>query len=433
MSSQLRGNPQRCLKRQLLQDGLSVALKSGVATSRRNDAACRRAVPRHEVSTTLRPETGDRQGSLPFHSLSLMADTSPTYLAPVAGAIASLDGLHQRLLDDLDVERHGLRQLHGHTDPPRVALISEYLVASTHGVRMALADSAFSVSEYSEQTFADDRWVLDRLRRVPPGSPNDAYLGAIRRDEHAEKRRRRIRLYATHVFIHLAQALDRLAAIVVGIGAVRTDLQKASWPALADARIPEQGLFAQIPEAAARQRKYLADVLKVANDAGPIDWLPWLLAARNTAVHRAPKIGMNVMTKGSTAHGESSRLVDVFHRQPDWSDIEGLAVSGAKNEGLDDFLLIQEPHELLQGLIRSTAAVADGTVGHSLELWSERTAEPGFLIQPAKQWPRTLNELSFPGYDSPLNIIRTGPVHVSPDLALRMRASGVFDQGFFER
>jgi len=361
-----------------------------------------------------------------------MADTSPKYLALVAGAVASLDGLYQRLLDDLDVERHGLRQLHGHTDAPRVALISEYLVASTHGVRMSLTDSAFSVSEYREQTFADDRWVLDRLRRVPPGSPNDAYLGAMRRDEQAEKRHRRIRLYSTHVFTHLAQALDRLAAIVVAIGAVRTNLQKASWPTLADARIPQEGLFAQTPEAASRQRRYLADVLKAANDAGPTDWLPWLLAARNTAVHRAPKIGMNVMTKGSTVHGESSRLVDVFHRQPDWSDIEGFAVSGAKNEGLDDFLLIQEPHELLQGLIRSTAALADAAVGLSLELWRERTADPSLLIQPARQWPRTLNELSFPGYDSPLNIIRTGAVHVSPDLALRMRASGVFDEGFFE-
>ncbi len=361
-----------------------------------------------------------------------MADTSPKYLALVADAIASLDGLYQRLLDDLDIERHGLRQFHGHTDPPRAALISEYLVASTHGVRMSLADSAFSLSEYREQKFADERWVLDQLRRVPPGSPSGAYLAAMGRDEPAEKRNRRIRLYSTHVFTHLAQALDRLAAIVVAIGALRTNLLKASWPTLADTRIPELGVFAQTPEGAARQQNYLAEVLKVANDAGPIDWLPWLLAARNTAVHRAPKIGMNVMTKGSMAHGESSRLVDVFHRQPDWSDIEALATSGAKNEGLDDFLLIQEPNELLKGLVRSTAALADGTVGLSLELWSERTAEPGLLIQPAKQWPRTLNELSFPGYDNPLDIIRTGAVHVSPDLALRMRASGVFNHGFFE-
>lgn len=362
----------------------------------------------------------------------MASDTSPKYITLVADAIASLDDLYQRLIDDLDLEKHGLRQLHGHTDQPRVALISEYLVASVHGVRMSLADSAFFVSEYREQTFAEERWVLDRLRRVPAGSPTDAYLAAMRRDEHAEKRNRRIRLYSTHVFTHLAQALDRLAAVVIAIGAVRTNLPKASWPTLVDVRIPDQGHFAQTFRAAARQRKYLADVLKVANDAGPVDWLPWLLAARNTAVHRAPKIGMNVMMKGSTTRGESSRIVDVFHRQPDWSDIEAFAASGSKNESLDDFLLIEEPKELLEGLIRSTATLAEDTVRLSVELWNERTVEPGLLIQPAKQWPRTLSELSFPGYGTPLRIIRTGAVHVSPDLARRMRASGVFDEGFFE-
>lgn len=357
----------------------------------------------------------------------MKATQTPDYVKPVRHSVDQLMALYNEMLDDLDEDRHGFSWWHGHLDVPRIAIMSEYLISSVNGAQQALTDAAFALNEFNEQTFAHDHWQQGRIASVGTAPGDESIFRALSLDKAAEKRERRIRLHSEHFFYHVAQSLDRLAAIILGVGALPRSLLRADWGVLTnlslkEGRQPAEGIVAQ--------DELLSQVLATARDAGPQDWLSWTLAERNTNAHRAPRLGFIVMTRGSRQ--KSSRLVHILHRQPQWSDTEIFAAQ-RRDQHLSGIFLIEDPADVMTGVLKSLDQTCSAITALLRDFWSRRRASPQLLIQPGSQWPK-LNDvpLQFEGYNAPMPIITEGTARVSPDMGKRMKASGLFSNELWE-
>lgn len=351
----------------------------------------------------------------------------PPYLKPVAPSVAALGALYREMLNDLDTDRHGFGWWHGHLDVKRIAITSEHLIASVSGAQTSLGDAAFELAEFNEQVHAHDHWQRKQLATVQRGAEDDSYLKALWHDLPADKRDRRIRLHREHFLYHVAQTLDRLAAVVIGVGGLGIEILRADWGLLRQHK-PKQSH--QPPAGHAEQVALVEAVNEAARVAGPTDWMDWSIAQRNTTAHRAPKLGVVVMTKGSRQ--EPSRLVTVFDRQPKWSETLSFAASRNDNS-LEGIYLIEDPADVMAGILASLDDFVATVTAHCSDLWVRRRGDPTLIVQPGQQW-KTLEvePLHFDGFGKPMKMITGGSARVSPDMATRMSASGLFSKDLWE-
>lgn len=356
--------------------------------------------------------------------------------ADVNAALRAATHLYEEMVADLDVESYGFDWWAGYMDQRRIALISEYLVSSVVGVREALSSSWFSFEEWTEQQYADDMWLRQILRDLGPDASDMDVLKALRRSGGTLKRETRIRLAAEHLYYHLAQTFDRLAAVAIGTCALDTSILKADWGSISKddkfKRATGDGKRGGQPEpGAALQAEVRAKLLDMVVAAGPKDWWDWVDGKRNTNAHRAPKIQM-VLTHRATKKSPT-RLVHLLERQPRWSMTEELV--GNKGESLDEVWLLADPATIHAGALASTATVVLGALELLIDVWHQRKADTTMLVQPAGQWSTVLDQslLSFPGYvgGETIKSPASGVVRVSPDTGRRMQAAGVFDDSFW--
>jgi hypothetical protein len=354
-----------------------------------------------------------------------VSDT-PSYLAPVSPAIDALGTIYQAMLEQLDEDHHGFVWWRGYMDDRRLALIAEYLLASVSGVSESLADAAFLTNELGEQLFADETWTRNRIKHAHEAATSGtSVLKALHRSGNDERRGRRIRLAREHVFYHLAQAFDRLAAVVVGVGALKTAIIRADWRLVANDGLWKRSLGDQPERGRGAQSELRRAVLEALQSSGPDDWYRWIDATRNTNAHRAPKI--NMITLSKEPKGSPPRMIHLFERQPTWSMTE--AIVGSQGQTLDEVWILKDPLGLVRGALNSTSSVVETVVELLTALWVQRRADPLLLVQPGAQWPKVLEEplLNFPGYGDPIRLaLQGGQFRVSPDTGKRMRASGIF-------
>jgi hypothetical protein len=152
----------------------------------------------------------------------------------VSGAVHIASVLYDEMVADLDIVNYGFGWWHGYMDARRNALVAEYLIASVVGVRGALESAAFCFETWTEQHHADDVWVRQTLRALDAHASEEQVLRALHRTGNNRKREVRIRLAGEHLYYHLAQAFDRLSAVVIGICALDTSILKADWSAVTD-------------------------------------------------------------------------------------------------------------------------------------------------------------------------------------------------------
>lgn len=343
---------------------------------------------------------------------------------PIIEAVAALERLFSSLEADLDEDKFGFGWWEGYLDSPRRALIAEYLVASTGGVRQSLEDAAFLLTELKQFVFSDDDWVGRQLTAARNSDvAGDEILRYLHRDSGAAKRERRIRLAKEHIPYHLAQALDRLAAVVIGVGAFEGNVLKADASFLSKEMKPRR-LRGQTTRGEAAQRELLA-VASQALEVGPTDWSRWLNGQRNTAAHRAPRMNFVVM---KVLGKRSFRFREPFYRQPHWSETETLAAARDDAAGMRELLVMEDPEDLLEGLIRSSAKVCADVAQEAHQLWMKRRTDPTLLIQPGSQWPVVfgLDHLEFAGYGHTFSVDLGDRAHVHPSTARRLKAAGVF-------
>jgi hypothetical protein len=256
-------------------------------------------------------------------------------------------------------------------------------------------------------------------------------MASVVRGTAEQKRSHLMRLYRERALASLATSLDRLAAVVVIVAGIKTELLKVDWDRLekvasaANQNIPSGLRDPYAPAGStgrARQNALLGMALEW-GQYGPTDWLPWLRKSRNTAVHRATRLDWQVTVK---ARPGADDVVTLFWRQPEWSDTEAML----RHEGsqFDGILLPQRPEDILDGLRGSTNRLVTRITDEASRLWLDRRNDPSLIVQNGGVWPQVESSraLRFPGYGTPVTI-RAREVLVAPDLARRLKAAKILE------
>jgi hypothetical protein len=364
-----------------------------------------------------------------------MSTTVEDYEAAVEPATTAFRALYREVLDDVDEVNSGITWWYGYTDWRRLTLISEYLLNSIIGVSRSLAEASLCAKLHREQLFADNNWLNSRWRAVgeasPRPAPSDFIRAATTRNGHERSRERQVLMTAEHCFYHLAQALDRVAAGVVAVAAFkRTNLIEVDWGSLDSPRnaVRDRQQSKFLEPLGAPGRELQDRLLKAADNTaahGPVDWLPWLIRARNSATHRPPKMQLDFLTGDRRS---SIGMLHPFYRQPGWTDTETL-VAGGGGHGPAGMYIMKQTTQILDGLVGSVTGLTESLGKVMLEVWRTRRDDPRLLVQPGEQWPTVLGQptLDFPGYGPDAPIHENGMAHVSPDSAKRLKASRVMD------
>lgn len=357
------------------------------------------------------------------------------YTDPVRKATREITRFVSELVDQLDVENGSFPWWHGHTDDRRLVLIADYLIQSTSGVANALLDAALSAADHREGLYSDNAWFRAQgqaVQRANPSATHEDYLRAFQRGSHEERRERRVASCATHALIHLVQALDRLAAVLVIVSGVSTEALKVGWPAIERLAVePDKKgkLFtAPLPAGVEAQRALLA----TSGDwgaHGPSDWLPWLLQTRHATAHRASTTSWNL-----TMVDPRNRMTGVLHpffAQPSRSEMHSLSAgpdSSRAGHSLRELLVLEDSADVLDGLVVSTSEFVLYVIGAVETMWQSRRDNPALVIQPGSQWKLDSTEdLHFTGFGKPARIQATDQLSVGPELSKRLQAAKIMD------
>lgn len=357
------------------------------------------------------------------------------YIEPVRKSTRELIRFASELVDQLNLEHGSFRWWHGHTDYQRLALIADYLIQSTTGVADGLSDAALCAADHREGLYADNAWFRSTgqaVHRANPHADHEEYLRAFQRGPHEERRARRVAASATHTLIHLVQALDRLAAVLVIISGISTDVIKAGWPALERLAAEEDRkrkiYTAPTAEGVAAQRALLA-TSRDWHQYGPPDWLPWLLQTRHASAHRASTTSWH-LTMVDPDNRMTGLLRPLF-RQPSRSEMHSLAVgpdSSDESHSLAGLLVLEDSADVLDGLVASTNDFVLHMLDAAEETWRRRRDNPSFVIQPGSQWKLDTGEaLRFAGYGKPARLQAADKLTVGTQLGRRLQAAKTMD------
>lgn len=357
------------------------------------------------------------------------------YRDPVRTATEAIDALSSEIAADLDEDAGGISWWNGHVGWRVSAQLGEYLLASCTGVATSLRHASLAVEEHQRVEFSLNHARSTRAQALfGRVTSRDEKIGAFTAASPGEERREELQsIWAEQVLVSLAQAFDRLAAVVLIVSGVRVDVIGTGWGELIKIAEKEpnsgptqgmrQGTFADLgTEGRTRQ----GDILRVAGawrKHGPEDWLPWLMKARNAGVHRAPRMQIHAMT---THKGRPSGVISPLYAQPDWVDTEAV-VKGARG-GFASMFLRPAPQSVFDGLLESVTSLATAVAAASRSLWIERRDEPGLIIQHGGTW-RPLDKASvlrFPGYGEEAPIVLK-EIALHPSTVRRMRAARLMD------
>ena len=356
------------------------------------------------------------------------------YLRRIRPATDSTSALGKEVEADLDESEGGIGWWNGHVGWKVSAQLGEYLISSCEGVESSLRHASLAVEEHRRVEYSLN---FDRLRRVRAlegrASSRDEKIGALTGGSASEKRREDMQaVWSEQILVSLAQALDRLAAVALIVSGIKEDVLRADWVSLMAIAKKEarggptqglrQGVYADLDSAGREhQHSFLATIAR-SESHGPEDWLPWLLKARNTGVHRAPRMRVYTMV---TDRGRISGLILPLPAQPDWADTE--AVVHTSRGGFESMFLQQAPQLIYEGLLASVVSLVAAVSEASRELWIERRANPELIIQHGGTW-RPMDKASivrFHGYGEAAPTV-TKEIALHPSIIRRLRAAKLF-------
>lgn len=357
------------------------------------------------------------------------------YNAPVLDSTRAFTRFASELVDQLDVEGGSFRCWHGHTDYQRLALIADYLIQSTTGVADALADAALCAAEHREQLFADNYWLVRAGKSVFAQNPNashEDFVRGLQRGTREERRERRVAISGVDAMVHLVQALDRLAAVVIVVAGLGVEVLKAGWPALERYAVDEdkKGKIFNAPLEMGRdaQRSLLKSSLHWTAH-GPADWLPWMMQTRHASAHRAATSTWNFTTVDK--RGRMTGTLRPFLRQPSMSEMHSLSYGPDSAVGahtLGGLLVIEDSADVLDGLVRSMNDFTLHVLGEVEALWLRRQNDPSLVVQPGTQWKlKPQRRLAFTGYGNAVLLQDARQLTVGPGLSKRLQASKIMD------
>jgi hypothetical protein len=235
-------------------------------------------------------------------------------------------------------------------------------------------------------------------------------------------------LHRVGFFRAIGSALDCLGTVLVGvmavpIGLVASDLGKARrWlRRLSSTPIRSPG---------GRMQAAFSSFLEAAiADAGPEDWLPWTLGARNMYVHRARRLQLSTVTPRKTGiighDGVPQVLSEVTQhlaRSPLHSDVEVLSASAY------DPVLNEDASTTIAGVFKSAAALIEAVSAGLTRAWHLRRRGPALLEQPLVQWKTPAPPASrFAGYAPGSRPFGHNAMLTNPEVVRRLKVAALDD------
>lgn len=368
--------------------------------------------------------------------MSFYAGAMTSYRSAVEPVTSSVARLMDEILADLDEAQGGIGWWRGYVGWQVSAELGEYLLSACGGVSEALIKASLAIQEYRESSCARDHALTQAWRAIAKrGGSRDELIGAQQALGDAGQRREdRLDAWLEQTIVSLGQALDRVAAVIVIVAGIKCDVIRTDWGELQKVAVKalkngrgqglRQGVLADVGTSGReRQNALLSDVLKP-EDHGPEDWLSWLIAQRNTMVHRAPRMSLIQMV-GTRAR--PTGVINPLPSQPDWVGTRAMIDAG-KAGTMSSMFLVSTPQTVLEGLRGSMCTFLDQLLKETLYLWGARRSDPRLIVQPGGSWqpvPKS-GTLSFPGYGEPASMV-TKEIAVHPSMGRRLRAARLMD------
>jgi len=340
--------------------------------------------------------------------------------------LPAVANLHDAVAADLDERVYGVGWWAPHPGTSRRILISDHLIQCVASIPRNLVEARLHLLEafdcwQRESDFVADAASLGRdgrlqIRLPSRVKPADDLPHAL------------ASLHVAGFFRAVIAALDCLGASVVGVLALPVRILRA------DLRMSQAALArveAGSSRGAALQTAVAAALEGLAGEVGPIGWLDWTLAFRHMLVHRARRLQFTQLRpRDPLILGPDGRQVlrvealQHLSRDPGLSDVEALLGRGRQN-----LVLTERAEATLDGVLRSTLRLVDGTAGHLLEAWRQRRADPGLLVQPREEWPDVPSSAlsDFPGYFPGSVDVDPGILIGGPDMPRRLITAALTD------
>ncbi|GAA4386044.1 hypothetical protein [Tsukamurella soli] len=357
------------------------------------------------------------------------------YAARVRGATDVLGKLFNDLVAQLDVEQGtGFDWWVGEADWKTRVLIADYLVQSVHGTSASLCSAALAAREHAQVRYSRQvrvKGAIESLRRRSVRASAEEFARAVFDAPGDRERDLRAATSAEHALFHLAQAFDRLAAVLVIVGGFRVaNVETVDWKVvpklLSEFGASEPPNKPRTEPGGSPGRALQVDLLEPLTrlgDYGPPDWLKWLRETRNAMTHRPPGTQWGILLKDRT-------IVHPLFQQPKWSTVQTMVY--AARPGLNGALLQEDSVRTIDGLCDSTVELIRDLTSAAASCWERRRSEPTLIAQDGMQWrdvEPAKERLEFRGFNDGrmLNVPPGGDLHMNPTDARRLAAARIPD------
>lgn len=350
-----------------------------------------------DIDRLAKPYEGDANASVPGPAAALGV------------AIPKWQQLGEAILRDMSTQPpYGVAWWAPHPGTSRRILISDQLFACVESVSENMIESAIhwlefrDASERLSERFAN-AVVLENgkpvVRTPRPESPLE------------ELSLYTMRLHYVGCVRALAGALDCVAGTIIGVSALPTSILRADFRKVRRL-LAERTVAAAATEGEGLQASLATELESLIGSVGPTGWLDWALAFRNMLVHRGrrieigqyiPRTPVLYAPDGQTV--PRVRVVTHLPCDPGLSDVEVFL------ETRRTPVLTEDVEQTLDGLLKSTKALVEGSAQRLSEVWNWRRSHPDSLHQPKEQWPggASSEATGFSGY-------APGSFKYSPDM-----------------
>jgi hypothetical protein len=333
-----------------------------------------------------------------------------------AGVLSSASQLYAELSQDLDLGRGGFGWWFGHMKQPAVIFASDYLLSTAEQVGRCIEHAAWHESVFAQSWYPEARWFREQMAGPPEARGSRSELDVNR---HA-----RIEAALVGFFQSCGSALDSLAALVIGVLGVKTDLVRASWPALARDVAGSDRLLEGPGAGRGVQDEALEAILRAAASE-PSGWLGWTLDTRNLMVHRAKRIEIRHFYR-PRVRGSTIEYVLLLPRNPQLTEMEAFVLG----PGIENLVMREHAGELMSGVLSRLESLVSNVLAVLTQVWEQRRSEPDLIRQPAAQWkllyPKQRDLSGFSGFDPTIPALG-GEMQAAPVMARRFQAAKVLD------
>ena len=328
----------------------------------------------------------------------------------------ALTALRSQVIGDM-AGGHGVAWWTG-LDEPRRLLVGDYLVGLTDSAGTNLSQAVMHLSRFTELRDALD---FEMRRNIRAAMARGSVFGPT--SESFDNRDVEADGHFTGYFRALGSVLDNLGGIAVGALGMPTSIVKASWSDI--------GGWASTAKRATTKHGLSTEHRDLIDDAtgrfssvligAPTDWIEWTLDYRNSLVHRASRLWINVVDNKAR-----SGIAHPVPRHPAQTQAESFAMSRSITEDV----LRRETLDTLNLLLDQVLHLVPLSGEICINVWAQRRQNPALHLQPIAQWPvlQQGRRLRFDGAGRQASLTSGSFLAINPTLGERLRAARLMDE-----